>query len=93
MLIYIIHVPSDHDLWTLPHVDFTFPQEWNPTVLDNGINLELLPPPHSATDQSLLLESTFDEFGVLKECGYVAQHLFGGPNPGMSQMKKTTSLN
>ena len=58
-------VPSNHDLQTLPHVVFTSPQEWDPTILDNRINLELLPAPHSAPDQSLLEECTFDEFGEL----------------------------
>ena len=39
---------------------FTSPQESDPTVLDHLINVELL-------DQSLLQESTFDEFGELKD--------------------------
>ena len=61
-------IPSNHDLQILLHVVFTSPQEWDPTVLDQGNNLELLPDPASAPDQSFLQESTFDEFGELKHC-------------------------
>ena len=60
--IHPVHVPSNHALQTLPQV-FTSLQEWDPTVLDHRINLELLPAPDSATAQSLVLESPFDEFG------------------------------
>ena len=62
-----VHIPFDHDLQSLPHVVFTSPQEWDPTVLNHRINLKLLPDTDSAPDQSRLQESTFDEYGHLKD--------------------------
>ena len=59
--IHPIHVPSDHNLQTFPHVVFTV------TGPIHGINLELLPTPDSADDQSLLQDSSLYEFGELKE--------------------------
>ena len=71
--IHPVCVPSDHDV---PHVVFTSPQQWDLTVLNHKISLELLPAPDSAIDQSLLQESTFDEFGELKGCVVMLLNIF-----------------
>ena len=50
-----------------PHVIFTSPQEWGPTVVDHVINLELLEDTGFSSDESLLQDPIFDEFGELNE--------------------------
>ena len=47
--------PTDHDMDTYPHVFFTSPDEWDPSVLDHD------PPPLDGLDPSQVLDQAFGD--------------------------------
>ena len=60
-----IRIPTDNDLKQYPHVFFTSPDTWDASVLDQGITPCLLEDINQESDDSLLQDSIFDEFGEL----------------------------
>ena len=59
--------PTDQDMDTYPHVFFTSPDEWDPSVLDHD------PPPFDGLDPSQVLDQPFgdpmfDAYGDFNEC-------------------------
>ena len=66
-----IQVPTDNDLQQYPHVFFTSPDIWDPSVLDHGITPALLEEIHKEADDST--DSMFDEFGDLHQ--QLVQHM------------------
>ena len=66
-LVYMhpIRLPTDQDLQQYPHVFFTSPEIWDPSVLDHGITPSLLEDINQHSDDSLLQDSIFDEYGDL----------------------------
>ena len=66
-LVYMhpIRIPTDQDLQMYPHVFFTSPDIWDPSVLDHEITPSLLEDINQHSDDSLLQESIFDEYGDL----------------------------
>ena len=59
--------PTDQDMDTYPHVFFTSPDEWDPSVLDHD------PPPLDGLDPSQVLDQPFgdpmfDAYGDFNEC-------------------------
>ena len=68
-----ILVPTDDDLQQYPHVSFTSSGIWDASVLDHGITSALLDEINQETDDSLLQDSIFDDFGDLQQ--QVVQHL------------------
>ena len=61
-----IQIPTDNDLQQYPHVFFTSPDTWDASVLDHGITPSPLEEINQETDDSLLQDSIFDEFGELQ---------------------------
>ena len=59
-------MPTNNDLQQYPHVFFTSPDTWDASVLDHGITPSLLEEINQETDDSLLQDSIFDEFGELQ---------------------------
>ena len=66
-LVYMhpIRIPTDQDLQHYPHVFFTSPDIWDPSVLDHEITPSLLEDINQHSDDSLLQDSIFDEYGDL----------------------------
>ena len=66
-LVYMqsMRIPTDNNLKQYPHVFFTSPDTWDASVLDHGISPSLLEEIHEDSDDSLLQDSIFDEFGEL----------------------------
>ena len=66
-LVYMhpIRIPTDQDLQIYPHVFFTSPDIWDPSVLDHEITPSLLEDINQHSDDSLLQDSIFDEYGDL----------------------------
>ena len=66
-LVYMhsIRIPTEMDLKQYPHVFFTSPDTWDASVLDHGITPSLLEEINQESDDSLLQDSIFDEFGEL----------------------------
>ena len=66
-LVYMqsMRIPTDKDLKQYPHVFFTSPDTWDASVLDHGNTPSLLEEIHQNSDDSLLQDSIFDEFGEL----------------------------
>ena len=60
-----IRIPTDQDLQTYPHVFFTSPDIWDASVLDHEITPSLLEDINQHSDDSLLQDSIFDEYGDL----------------------------
>ena len=60
-----IRIPTDNDLKQYPPVFFTSPDTWDASVLDHGITASLLEEINQESDDSLLQDSIFDEFGEL----------------------------
>ena len=58
-LVYMhpIRIPTDQDLQMYPHVFFTSPDIWDPSVLDHEITPSLLEDINQHSDDSLLQES------------------------------------
>ena len=66
-LVYMhtIRIPTRQDLQNYPHVFFTSPDIWDASVLDHEITPSLLEDINQHSDDSLLQDSIFDEFGDL----------------------------
>ena len=66
-LVYMhsIRIPTDQDLQNYPHVFFTSPDIWDASVLDHEITPSLLEAINQHSDDSLLQDSIFDEYGDL----------------------------
>ena len=66
-LVYMhtIRIPTDQDLQNYPHVFFTSPDIWDASVLDQEITPSLLEDINQHSDDSLLQDSIFDEYGDL----------------------------
>ena len=66
-LVYMhtIRIPTDQDLQHYPHVFFTSPDIWDASVLDHEITPSLLEDINQQSDDSLLQDSIFDEYGDL----------------------------
>ena len=66
-LVYMhsIRIPTDQDLQNYPHVFFTSPDIWDASVLDHEITPSLLEDINKHSDDSLLQDSIFDEYGDL----------------------------
>ena len=66
-LVYMhsIRIPTDQDLQNYPHVFFTSPDIWDASVLDHEITLSLLEDINQHSDDSLLQDAIFDEYGDL----------------------------
>ena len=60
-----IRIPTDQDLQNYPHVIFTSPDIWDASVLDHEITPSLLEGINQHSDDSLLQDSIFDEYGDL----------------------------
>ena len=60
-----IRIPTDNDLKQYPHVFFTSPDTWDASVFDHGITPSLLEEINQDSEDSLLQDSIFDEFGEL----------------------------
>ena len=66
-LVYMhtIRIPTDQDLQNYPHVFLTSPDIWDASVLDHEITPSLLEDINQHSDDSLLQDSVFDEYGDL----------------------------
>ena len=66
-LVYMhtIRIPTDQDLQNYPHVFLTSPDIWDASVLDHEITPYLLEDINQHSDDSLLQDSIFDEYGDL----------------------------
>ena len=66
-LVYMhtIRIPTDQDLQNYPHVFFTSPDIWDASVLDHEITPSLLEDINQHSDDSLLQDSLFGEYGDL----------------------------
>ena len=66
-LVYMhsIRIPTDQDLQNYPHVFFTSPDISDASVLDHEITPSLLEDINQHSDDSLLQDSIFDEYGDL----------------------------
>ena len=66
-LVYMhsIRIPTDQDLQNYAHVFFTSPDIWDASVLDHEITPSLLEDINKHSDDSLLQDSIFDEYGDL----------------------------
>ena len=62
---HFIRIPTDQDLQNYPHVFFTSPDIWDASVLDDEITPSLLEDINQHSDDSLLQDSIFDEYGNL----------------------------
>ena len=66
-LVYMqsMRIPTDHDLQLYPHVHFTSPDIWDASILDHEITPSLFEDINQHSDDSLLQDSIFDEYGDL----------------------------
>ena len=66
-LVYMhsIRIPTDQDLKNYPHVFFTSPDIWDASVLDHEIKPSFLEDINQHSDDSLLQDFIFDEYGDL----------------------------
>ena len=62
---HTIMIPTDQDLQNYPHVFFTSPDIWDASVLDHEITPSLLEDINQHSDDSLLQDFIFDEYGDL----------------------------
>ena len=62
---HTIRIPIDQDLQNYPHVFFTSPEIWDASVLDHEITPSLLKDINQHSEDSLLQDSIFDEYGDL----------------------------
>ena len=60
-----IRIPTDQGIQNYLHVFFTSPDIWNVSVLDHEITPSLLEDINQHSDDSLLQDSIFDEYGDL----------------------------
>ena len=83
-LVYMhtIRIPTDQDLQNYPHVFFTSPDIWDASVLDHEITPSLLEDINQHSDDSLLQDSIFDEYGDLHPRAIQNLNIFGDlPSP------------
>ena len=83
-LVYMhtIRIPTDQDLQNYPHVFFTSPDIWDASVLDHEITPSLLEDINQHSDDSLLQDSIFDEYGDLHHRAIQNLNIFGDlPSP------------
>ena len=90
-LVYMhsIRIPTDQDLQNYPHVFFTSPDIWDASVLDHEITPSLLEDINKHSDDSLLQDSIFDEYGDLHHRAIQTLNIFcdlpslpsGSPSP------------
>ena len=86
-LVYMhtIRIPTDQDLQNYPHVFFTSPDIWDASVLDHEITPSLLEDINQHSDDSLLQDSIFDEYGDLHHRAIQTLNIFcdlPSPPPG-----------
>ena len=62
---HTIRIPTYQDLQNYPHVFFTSPDIWDASVLDHEITPSLLEDINQHSEDSLLQDSIFDEYGDL----------------------------
>ena len=62
---HTIRIPTDQDLLTYPHVFYTSPDILDASVLDHEITPSLLEDINQHSDDSLLQDSIFDDYGDL----------------------------
>ena len=62
---HTIRILTDKDCQNYPHVFFTSPDIWDASVLDHEITPSLLDDINQHSDDSLLQDSIFDEYGDL----------------------------
>ena len=60
---HTIRIPTDQDLQNYPHDFFTSLDIWDAAVLDHEITTSLLEDINQHSDDSLLQDSIFDEYG------------------------------
>ena len=97
--LHSIHPPTSIDIDSYPHVVFTSPHRWDPTVLEHDIILELLEDTDTSSDDSLLDDPFFGEFVEMNEqvvmaldCFLdIAPHTFGHHNFLRHENKQTPS--
>ena len=65
LYMHSIRIPTDQDLQNYLHVFFTSPDIWDASVLDHEITPSLLEDINQHSDDSLLQDSIFDEYGDL----------------------------
>ena len=77
-LVYMhsIRIPTDQDLQNYPHVFFTSPHIWDASVLDHEITPSLLEDINQHSDDSLLQDSIFDEYGDLHHRAIQSLNIF-----------------
>ena len=77
-LVYMhtIRIPTDQDLQNYPHVFFTSPDIWDASVLDHEIAPSLLEDINQHSDDSLLQDSIFDEYGDLHHWAIQTLNIF-----------------
>ena len=77
-LVYMhtIRIPTDQDLQNYPHVFFTSPDIWDASVLDHEITPSLLEDINQHSDDSLLQDSIFDEYGDLNHRAIQTLNIF-----------------
>ena len=76
-----IRIPTDIDLQQYPHVFFTLPDTWDASVLDHGITPSLLEEINQESDDSLLQDSIFNEFGEVQRRVVQQLNIFWDSNP------------
>ena len=79
-LVYMhsIRIPTDQDLQNYPHVFFASPDIWDASVLDHKITPSLLEDINQHSDDSLLQDSIFDEYGDLHHRAIQTLNIFCG---------------
>ena len=80
-LVYMhsIRIPTDQDLQNYPHVFFTSPDIWDASVLDHEITPSLLEDINQHSDDSLLQDSIFNEYGDLHHSAIQTLNIFCDP--------------
>ena len=73
---HTIRIPTDQDLQNYPHVFFTSPDIWDASVLDNEITPSPLEDINQHSDDSLLQDSIFDEYGDLHQRAIQTLNIF-----------------
>ena len=93
-LVYMhtIRIPTDQDLQQYPHVFFTSPDIWDASVLDHGITPSLLEDINQHSDDSLLQNSIFDEYGDLHHRAIQTLNIFCDL-PSLPSGESTTHAN
>ena len=82
-LVYMhsIRISTDNDLKQYPHVIFTSADTWDASVLDHGITPLLVEEINQESDDSLLQDSIFDDYGEPKHRVVQQFNIFRDSNP------------